>query len=69
MPACPRQNLRRLFPGKTLRNFVLYTTPEIDPRLGSYDFREICQAVQHRLELDGVGVAPKKYRDENDLIR
>ena len=45
-------NLRKLFPSKTLRNFALYTTPEIDPRLGSYDFREICQAVQHRLGLD-----------------
>ena len=45
-------NLRKLFPSKTLRNFALYTTPEIDPRLGSYDFREICQAVQHRMGLD-----------------
>lgn len=45
-------NLRKLFPSDTLRNFALYTTPEIDPRLGSYDFGEICQAVQHRLGLD-----------------
>ena len=45
-------NLRKLFPSKTLRNFALYTTPEIDPRLGSYDFPEICRAVQHRLGLD-----------------
>lgn len=45
-------NLRKLFPSETLRNFALYTTPEIDPRLGRYDFREICQAVQHRLGLD-----------------
>ena len=45
-------NLRKLFPSRSLRNFALYTTPEIDPRLGSYDFGEICQAVQHRLGLD-----------------
>ena len=45
-------NLRRLFPSRTLRNFALYTTPEIDPRLGSYDFGEICQAVHHRMGLD-----------------
>lgn len=45
-------NLRKLFPSKTLRNFALYSTPEIDPRLGSYDFQEICQAVRHRLGLE-----------------
>ena len=49
-------NLRSLFPSKTLRNFALYTTPEIDPRLGRYDMKEICQAVHHRLGLD---VTPK----------
>ena len=45
-------NLRKLFPSQTLRNFALYTTPEIDPRLGQYDFREICQAVRSRMGLD-----------------
>ena len=35
-------NLRSLFPSKTLRNFVLYTTPEILPALGSYSMEEIC---------------------------
>ena len=45
-------NLRRLFPSKTLRNFSLYTIPEIDPRLGEYDFGEICQAVHHKLGMD-----------------
>ena len=45
-------NLRRLFPSSTLRNFALYTTPEIDPRLGQYSFEEICRAVQHRMGLD-----------------
>ena len=45
-------NLRKLFPSSTLRNFALYTTPEIDPRLGEYSFSEICQAVKHRMGLD-----------------
>ena len=45
-------NLRRLFPSRTLRNFALYTTPEIDTRLGSYSFPEICRAVEHRMGLD-----------------
>ena len=45
-------NLRNLFPSKTLRNFALYTIPEIDPRLGQYSFSEICRAVQHKMGLD-----------------
>lgn len=45
-------NLRNLFPSRTLRNFALYTTPEILPRLGRYEFSEICQAVRHRLGLE-----------------
>ena len=45
-------NLRRLFPSRTLRNFVLYTTPEIDPRLGQYTFEEICRAVKHKMCLE-----------------
>ncbi len=45
-------NLRRLFPSRTLRNFSLYTTPEIDPRLGSYSFPELCKIVQHQLGLE-----------------
>lgn len=45
-------NLRRLFPSQSLRNFVLFTTPEINPRLGEYTFEEICQAVYHRMGMD-----------------
>ena len=45
-------NLRRLFPSKSLRNFVLYTIPEIDPRMGEYTFREICDQVVHRMGLE-----------------
>ena len=45
-------NLRRLFPSQTLRNFSLYTIPEIDPRLGEYSFREICHAVHYKLGMD-----------------
>ena len=45
-------NLRKLFPSRSLRNFALYTTPEVDPRLGSYSFGELCRAVQHKMGLD-----------------
>lgn len=40
-------NLRNLFPSRSLRNFAMYTTPEILPRLGEYTFDEICQVVHH----------------------
>lgn len=42
-------NLRRLFPSKTLRNFSLYVIPEVDPRLGHYDFRELCTIVRLKM--------------------
>lgn len=45
-------NLRKLFPSRSLRNFAMYTTPEILPRLGEYSFEEICQAVTHRMGLE-----------------
>ncbi len=50
-------NLRKLFESKTLRNFVLYTTPEILPKLGRYSFEEICNVINHHVALD---VTPKQ---------
>ena len=45
-------NLRNVFPSKSLRNFALYTTPEILPKLGEYSFEEICQVIKHRMGMD-----------------
>ncbi|MDC7234511.1 MAG: alcohol acetyltransferase [Spirochaetales bacterium] len=47
-------NLRTLYPSKTMRNFFLSVEPWIDPRLGHYEFEEICAKVHHymRYELD-----------------
>ncbi|MBQ8605780.1 MAG: alpha/beta hydrolase fold domain-containing protein [Clostridia bacterium] len=42
-------NLRSLFESSSLRNFALYTTPEILPALGEYSFDEICKVVQSKL--------------------
>ena len=44
-------NLRNLFPSKTLRNFVHVVMPEIDPRMGDYEFDEILTSVRHQLGL------------------
>ena len=45
-------NLRNLFESRTLRNFALYTTPEILPKLGEYSLQEICEAVKYRMGLE-----------------
>lgn len=66
-------NLRALFPSETLRNFALYTTPEIDPRLGHHSFEELCAVARHRMGLD---ITPKQMgtriatnvRDERSLF-
>ena len=50
-------NLRRLFPSRTLRNFAMYTTPELLPSLGSYSFAEICSIVTHHMAMD---ITPKQ---------
>ncbi|MBQ7307403.1 MAG: hypothetical protein IJW82_02640 [Clostridia bacterium] len=42
-------NLRQLFPSNTLRNFAMYTIPELDPRLGEYSFSEICKIIQCKM--------------------
>ena len=45
-------DLRRVFGGKTLRNFALYITPGVDTRLGEYDFAELCHIVSDKMHLD-----------------
>lgn len=42
-------NLRQLFPSETLRNFAMYTIPELDPRLGEYTFEEICRVITSKM--------------------
>ena len=50
-------NLRKLFPSTTLRNFAMYTIPEIDPKLGEYSFQEICQVIKCKM---GADITPKQ---------
>lgn len=52
-------NLRKIFPSTTLRNFVFFVTPEINPRLGDYSFKQICQSVYHQM---GLEITPQKLR-------
>ena len=50
-------NLRKLFGSKTLRNFAMYTTPELLPKLGRYSFGEIVKIVHHHM---GAEITPKQ---------
>ncbi len=43
-------NLRRFYDIPTLRNFSLYTTPGIDPKLGEFTFEEIIDQVHHYMQ-------------------
>ena len=45
-------NLRKIYPSVTMRNFTLFITPEIDPRLGNYSFEEILKGVHHFVQME-----------------
>jgi len=42
-------NLRKLYNSKTIRNFAMYTIPEIDPRLGEFSIDEIVKIIYHKI--------------------
>lgn len=44
-------NLRRLFGGSTMRNFVMVVNVGVDPRMGEYSFEELIGIVGHQLAL------------------
>jgi NRPS condensation-like uncharacterized protein len=44
-------DLRNIYPTRTMRNFSLFLMPEIDLRLGHYDFKEILKTVHHQVLL------------------
>ena len=68
-------NLRTLFPSNTLRNFAMYTIPELDPRLGEYTFEEICKIIQHKMGTEFTAkhmscvIATNVKDEKNTLLR
>jgi hypothetical protein len=44
-------DMRRFFSSKTVRNFSLFVSPEIDVSQGSYSFGEVVQKVHHILKM------------------
>ena len=68
-------NLRNLFGCHTLRNFAMFTIPELDPRLGSYTFQEICKIIHHKMGTDFTPkhmsqiIATNVNNERNPLVR
>lgn len=66
-------NLRNLYLGDTLRNFAMFTIPEIDPRQGEYTIDEIVKVIYHKM---GAEVTPKhmsrviaaNVKDEKNIL-
>ena len=44
-------NLRKLYGGETMRNFVAVANVGVDPRLGDYSFEELVKSVHHQMQL------------------
>ena len=66
-------DLRRLYGSATLRNFALYVTPGVDPRLGEYSFAELCEIVSHtmKLEITKKNMSARIYtnvKDEENML-
>ena len=68
-------NLRNLFPSNTLRNFAMYTIPEVDPRLGEYTLDEICNVIRHKMGAEFTAkhmsrvIATNVNDEKNPLVR
>lgn len=52
-------NLRKLFPSKSLRNFVMTVNIGVDPRMGEYTLEEIIKIVHHQMALS---ITPKNMQ-------
>ena len=57
-------NLRTLYSYNTLRNFAMFTIPEIDPRLGEYTFEEIVKVIYHKMSR----VIAANVKDEKNML-
>jgi hypothetical protein len=68
-------DMRRFYPSRTMRNFSLYVSPEIDLRVGPYEFSEIVQRVHHSMTLQvdrrelGRQIARNMRAQRNPFIR
>ena len=66
-------NLRSLYPYNTLRNFAMFTIPEIDPKLGEYSIEEIVKVIYHKMGAEFTakhmsGVIAANVKDERNIL-
>lgn len=68
-------NLRNYFDSVTLRNFVLYVIPGINPAWGNYTFEEIVSQVYHQMGAEITGkhfntrFAGNVHAEENPIVK
>ncbi len=68
-------NLRKYFESETLRNFVLYVIPGINPAWGNYTFDEIVSQVYHQMGAEITGkhfntrFAGNVHAEENPVVK
>ncbi len=66
-------NLRKLYGGETMRNFVAVANIGVDPRLGDYSFDELVDIVHHQMHLiitekNMRAIFTPNVRDEQNLL-
>ncbi len=66
-------NLRSLYPSSTLRNFAMFTIPEIDPRQGEFSIDEIIKVIYHKMGTEVTkkhmsGVIAANVKDEKNIF-
>ncbi len=68
-------DLRRIYEGteRSMRNFALYATPGVDPRLGEYTHSEIAKIISHQMVLELTeknlsSMAKANVKDEENMI-
>jgi len=66
-------NLRKLYPSESLRNFAMYTIPEIDPRHGEHTLDEIIKVIYHKMGAEFTskhmaGVICANVKDEKNIF-
>ncbi len=68
-------NMRRFHPSRTMRNFSLYVSPEIDLAVGDYSLEEVVERMHHsmRMEIDEKQLSRQIARnvaaERNPLVR
>lgn len=58
-------DLRRFYGSRTLRNFFVFLEPEIDLRLGTYDFEELIRRAHHFMRLNTTRKVLSRYISRN----